>query len=466
MDRLHVYTIAWNEARVLPFFLRHYTQFAQRIVIADNGSDDKTAVIARQHPAVELTTIDSRGELREDVLLAFKNQAWKASRGRARWVIVCDVDEFLVHPDLLRYLDDSNRLGVTLPRTVGWQMVAESFPEASVDLVTAIPNGFPDPAYGKLCLFDPNAITEIGYAPGCHSAQPQGTVIYDADPRLQLRHYKYLGVEFVANRYRQLDQRRGDFNRTQGFGRQYSWSPERLQQEFALWRERARPVADQAVETAPTIWSLAEARRHHRHSPGLAAALTSVLPCSAPVLDLGCGTGRYLQTLQDAGFRCQGVEGTPGIEAVARFSNIVEHDLSQPLTLNWPRSSILCLEVAEHLHPCHEDQLLQTIDQFCVEWLILSWAIPGQPGHGHHNCRTNDYVRNRLAHFGFQEQPAVTARLRAAVDSHTPWFRQTLLAFRRSPNSDPQSATLAFAAPPTETVSSVSLPLSRPGPSI
>jgi len=28
-----------------------------------------------------------------------------------------------------------------------------------------------------------------------------------------------------------------------------------------------------------------------------------------------------------------------------------------------------------------------TIDRYCERWLVLSWAVPGQPGHGHINCR-------------------------------------------------------------------------------
>jgi hypothetical protein len=77
-----------------------------------------------------------------------------------------------------------------------------------------------------------------------------------------------------------------------------------------------------------------------------------------------------------------GVEGTPGIAAVAAFGDIAEADLTQPLQVDWPRSSVICLEVAEHLPPESEPQLLATIERYCHEWLVLSWAIVGQPGHG------------------------------------------------------------------------------------
>jgi hypothetical protein len=180
-----------------------------------------------------------------------------------------------------------------------------------------------------------------------------------------------------------------------------------------------------------TIWTLAEAKRKHRHSAGLADALASLLPASQPVLDLGCGQGFYLQHLAERGYRCLGVEGTPGIRDIAFFPGIVTADLSKPLELDWSRSSIICLEVAEHLLPEQEAQLLETIDRYCGQWLVLSWAVPGQRGHGHNNCRSNDYVRDRFAQRGFQMQPELTDRLRTEVDEHTRYFRRTLQVFTR-----------------------------------
>src|SRR4051794_10848937 len=124
----------------------------------------------------------------------------------------------------------------------------------------------------------------------------------------------------------------------------------------------------------PTFWSLAELQ-HHYHDPALARAIALVLPRDSPVLDLGCGLGAYLAMLSRAGFRCRGVEGAPGIAQMAAFADTGEAALAQPLELDWPRSSIISLEVAEHLHPADEPQYLATIDRYCEDWLILSWAI-------------------------------------------------------------------------------------------
>ena len=37
--RIHVYTVSWNEEKIMPHFLRFYGAVADRIVVYDNGMD-------------------------------------------------------------------------------------------------------------------------------------------------------------------------------------------------------------------------------------------------------------------------------------------------------------------------------------------------------------------------------------------------------------------------------------------
>jgi len=52
--RVHVYTICWNESRVIDYFLRHYEPIAERIVVYDEDSTDDTREILTAHRNVEL----------------------------------------------------------------------------------------------------------------------------------------------------------------------------------------------------------------------------------------------------------------------------------------------------------------------------------------------------------------------------------------------------------------------------
>ncbi|MEQ8789847.1 MAG: sulfotransferase [Pirellulaceae bacterium] len=185
-------------------------------------------------------------------------------------------------------------------------------------------------------------------------------------------------------------------------------------------------------QPSSTIWPLDVARRKHRQSERIAAALSEHLPRDQPVLDLGCGPGYYLKILSNSGFRCLGVEGTPGIAEIAEFSPIVQADLARPLELDWPKSTVICLEVAEHLRPEEESQLIETIDAYCSGRLIISWAIPGQRGTGHHNCRPNSYVYRRFEQRGFVLDPRATFLLRELAEDHVKYFRNTLLVMQRT----------------------------------
>ena len=181
-----------------------------------------------------------------------------------------------------------------------------------------------------------------------------------------------------------------------------------------------------------TIWSLETAKRKHRFSPGLARALSNWLPPEDSVIDLGCGIGTYLQTLAQKGYQCLGIEGTIGIEQIAQFERITNADLALPLTVDWPRASVLCLEVAEHLSAVDEPILLESIDRYCRQVVVISWAIPGQRGTGHINCRPNSYVYERFQRRGFELWPEATFDLRESVEDDVRYFRGALLVFRRT----------------------------------
>jgi glycosyltransferase involved in cell wall biosynthesis len=213
---VHVFTVCWNEERMLPFFLDHYGAFADRIVVYDNQSTDRTAAIVDAWPGATRMVFDTGGEYVERRLMDIRNQAWKASRGVADWVMVVDVDELLYHPDILGLLARYKASGITLPKVAGFQMVSSTFPAPDARLVTQCRTGFASRPYSKRVCFQPTL--DISFGPGSHRFRTATDVVESEHADLKLLHYRYLGVDFLSTVYAARWRRQSAENLKNGFG--------------------------------------------------------------------------------------------------------------------------------------------------------------------------------------------------------------------------------------------------------
>ena len=238
---IHVYTLCYNEEIILPFFLRHY-DFADRIFVYDNYSTDKSIEICNANPKVEVRQYDSGGEIRDDLYLKIKNNAWKQSRGIADYVIVVDIDEFLYSDNILQKLSTISK---TIIEPNGYEMVSDEIPSGIEQIYNYIPNGATSPGHNKCVIFNPDAIQEINYRPGCHSCKPIGNIIlHPPDGTFKLLHYKHLSVEYVIDRYRKFNERLSEFNIRNGYGIQYTYTENQLRTYHSDIKKHAVNVID------------------------------------------------------------------------------------------------------------------------------------------------------------------------------------------------------------------------------
>lgn len=188
------------------------------------------------------------------------------------------------------------------------------------------------------------------------------------------------------------------------------------------------------AKISPTgYWEGDKAHIHHAHSKELAEYISDLLAGTEndPVYDLGCGQGFYLKHLEDNGFKyLLGFEGDPPVQKM--FTNIIKHDLTQDLDIPVP-GNVICLEVLEHIPAEYEEEVVHNVAYAvglgCM--LILSWAVEGQEGYGHVNCRNNDYVIERFEKKGLKYMPYLSKAARESVGDNTPWFRNTIMIFKR-----------------------------------
>lgn len=90
---------------------------------------------------------------------------------------------------------------------------------------------------------------------------------------------------------------------------------------------------------------------------------------------------------------------------------------------------VLFLEVGEHIPREYMNQLFDNVTSASKRYVILSWAIIGQTGHGHVNCLTNFDVIEQMNLRGFELNIVETRNFRnsASLD----WFKNTLLVFKK-----------------------------------
>ena len=203
---------------MLPFFFMHYDPIVDIYYIADHGSTDKSRAILNDHPKVVLTEFLCSESSFVDSARIHYNECWKISRGKADWVIVCNIDEHFYHPNLTDYLTKSRSDGITLIRPTGYNMVSDTFPTPERSLQSQIRIGKRDPFWDKPQLFNPNSIEDINFAASRHTAQPTGAAKKDTSGKIKLLHYKYMGQEYLFNRSLQLGSRMKPIDLMNGWG--------------------------------------------------------------------------------------------------------------------------------------------------------------------------------------------------------------------------------------------------------
>jgi len=239
---IHLYAACWNEERIIPFFLRHYEPLVDRIVIYDDHSTDRSVELLRASAKVEVRPFKREAESYLDAHLALFETCWHESRGRADWVCLVDLDEFLFHPDWNHYLAAQKEAGVTVIKTVGYDMVSEDFPPAGAALVTILTHGQRDYHMDKTALFAPDAIEQINHFVGRHICSPVGRIVPLAKHGMQLRHYKTLGLDYLLARTHTLAGRLTGDDLARGWSAHYLRDDDSIRAQFQEQLAQAEPV--------------------------------------------------------------------------------------------------------------------------------------------------------------------------------------------------------------------------------
>jgi len=223
---IKIFTIAYNEEIMLPYFIKWYRERFPNcsIVVYDNYSTDNTRQIALDNNC-EVIQYDTGDKLSDSTYLQIKNNCWKDAI--TDWVLVCDVDEMLDINE--KQLNVEQKLGNTIISSKGYNM----YNIVDTNKVEDMFYGVRAKQYDKYYLFNKNKIQDINYSAGCHIANPVGEVEL-SNNKYNLLHFSYLSAEYIIKRYKQNASRLSDENKKNNWGIHYNESEQTIIDKFEV----------------------------------------------------------------------------------------------------------------------------------------------------------------------------------------------------------------------------------------
>jgi glycosyltransferase involved in cell wall biosynthesis len=206
---IHVFSVMHNEEKLLPYWLRHYSTFVDKIFIADDESSDKTVEIAKANPKVEVFKLenDTPGKNNEPAMTKFFIDGYKKySRGAADWVIFADGDEFFYHKDIVKKLKDAKNNGEKVIKTTAFSMVSQTFPTTNGQIYDEIKRGVRNVDHDKSVIIDPKI--DISYVWQARHKIVMPENVHWQRIGLLMLHYQHLGRDYFIARYRESFPRR------------------------------------------------------------------------------------------------------------------------------------------------------------------------------------------------------------------------------------------------------------------
>lgn len=232
--KVWIFTISYNESVMIGYFLRHYSTFADKIIVFDEQSTDGTRDIIKSFPKAELRPWPHKG-LDDNRFLEAVNNWYKEARGKADWVMWPDVDELLWHPDPLKSLEHDMRVVQSnIVQAEGFGMISESGPPKHDGQIYEVCNkGIRQDNYDKYIIWRPEI--DIKHQHGRHTyLAGDGRVEHPivSGPRSdlpwfrsycpatqsgwKLLHYHYFGTAYT--------QQRNQRNYERAVDKKYAWN--------------------------------------------------------------------------------------------------------------------------------------------------------------------------------------------------------------------------------------------------
>jgi len=206
MTTIWVYSIMYNEGVLLPYWLRHYTTFADRIIVYDGESTDGGPDLIR---AVGGEVRECTWKMLDETAMQHHfNTQYKEARGQADWIMWVDGDEIMYHPTMRAHLTHLTEIGANGARSIGYSMYADAPPSGNGQIYDECPLGVVETDYSKPQVIKPEVEVVWGVGRDPRASQV-GDITFDhatTDP-IKLLHYRWLGRDYFESRNAQITKR-------------------------------------------------------------------------------------------------------------------------------------------------------------------------------------------------------------------------------------------------------------------
>ena len=153
------------------------------------------------------------------------------------------------------------------------------------------------------------------------------------------------------------------------------------------------------------------------------------------VLDIGCGMGLYLRYFQYRGTaNILGIDGISEEETLLDKGEYIRQDLNGGFNLGKMFDLAICLEVLEHLKDDRAVKIMKDISLHARKMILFSAAGPGQPGHGHINCKPIGIWLERWSELGWEPLEFESLKFRLLA-SFTFLKRNTIILAKKEERS-------------------------------
>ena len=246
--KIWVYTLCYNEMKILPYIAKYWERYADKVIVYDNGSNDGSQEFLQTLSFVELRHFESDG-FNDLINKNIKNNAWKEARERdVDFVQVCDLDEVLYSPiDVKAVCQAMKDKNVDVWRSHWIEVVGENLPtNINKDLYHksegfyGVDKGLP---YGewsraKFCLFNPKSIAETNFIEGCHKADfkkfnnEKPLIARVAGNKMVVLHFNKLGFDYLRYKYSRAKARLSELNKIMKWGLEYTETDDQIKLEL------------------------------------------------------------------------------------------------------------------------------------------------------------------------------------------------------------------------------------------